>query len=109
MAGEYKLVPRSACLGGKVELIGDGNALELEGKNVKGELIYGAAGKLTGSAVCSAGDEAGLVGAASNRDITLTITRDQPPEGAPRARRSRPRRSASSRTCSPPSSSRWRS
>ena len=74
--------PRSACLGGKIELIGDGRALELEGKNVKGELIYGAAGKLTGSAICSTGDEAGLVGAASNRDITLTITRGQAPEGA---------------------------
>ena len=82
VAGEYKLVPRSACLGGHIELIGDGRALELEGEKVHGELIYGASGKLTGSAVCSAGDEVGLVGAASNRDITLTITRDRAPAAA---------------------------
>ncbi|MEA2133450.1 MAG: hypothetical protein QOC68_1359 [Solirubrobacteraceae bacterium] len=83
VAGDYKLVPRSTCLGGKIELAGDGAALDLAGKNVKGELVYGAAGKLTGSAICAAGDEAELVGAASNREITLTIKRAQPPEGAP--------------------------
>ena len=81
--GEYKLVPRSACLGGKIELTGDAAALELAGKNVSGELVYGDAGKLTGSATCAGGDEAELVGAASNREITLTTTRSQPPEGAP--------------------------
>ena len=92
MAGEYKLVLRSACLGGKIELVGDGNAVEVEGKKVKGELVYGDAGKLIGTVTCSAGDEAELVGAASNRDMTLTITREQPPEGAPPSEWSRPRR-----------------
>jgi Kef-type K+ transport system membrane component KefB len=83
VAGEYKLVPRSACLGGKIELAGDGATLDLAGKNVKGELVYGDAGKLTGSATCAAGDQAEVVGAASNREITLTVARAQPPEGAP--------------------------
>ena len=32
VSGEYKLVPRSACLGGKVELTGSSKALELEGQ-----------------------------------------------------------------------------
>ncbi len=85
--GEYRLVPRSACLGGRIELHGSGRTLELEGKNVKGELVYGDAGKLTGSATCSAGDEAELAGSASNREITLTVIRAQPPEGAPPAER----------------------
>jgi Kef-type K+ transport system membrane component KefB len=81
--GDYKLVPRSACFGGKIELTGSSSALELAGKNVKGKLVYADAGKLTGRATCAAGDEAQIVGTASNRDLNLTITRAQPPEGAP--------------------------
>jgi len=81
--GEYKLVPRSACLGGKVELVGDGNTLEVEGKSVHGEVEYGEAGKITGAVTCAPGDEAEVAGTASNQELTLTLTRAQPPEGAP--------------------------
>jgi Kef-type K+ transport system membrane component KefB len=83
VAGEYKLVPRSACLGGKIEFTGSSKALELEGKGVTGEFVYADAGKITGTAKCASGDEAEVTGAASNRDIVLTLVRDQAPEGAP--------------------------
>ena len=83
VTGEYKLVPRSACLGGKIELTGSSKALELEARGATGELVYGDAGKLTGTVTCAGGDEAELTGAASNRDITLTIARENAPEGAP--------------------------
>src|SRR5215210_6525348 len=83
--GEYKLVPRSACLGGKIELEGPASALEVAGKKVAGELAYGDAGKLTGTVTCAAGDEAEVAGTASNRDLTLALTRAEPPEGAPAA------------------------
>src|SRR5215210_6642388 len=85
VTGEYKLVPRSACLGGKIELEGPASALEVAGKKVAGELAYGDAGKLTGTVTCAAGDEAEVAGTASNRDLTLALTRAEPPEGAPAA------------------------
>jgi Kef-type K+ transport system membrane component KefB len=81
--GRYKLVPRSACLGGTIELAGAASALALTGKNVKGKVAYGDAGKLTGTVTCSAGDTAQLAGTASNRDLSLTLTRANPPQGAP--------------------------
>ena len=83
VSGEYKLVPRSACLGGKIEFTGSSKALELEGKGVTGEFVYADAGKITGTATCASGDEAEVTGAASNRDIVLTLVREQAPEGAP--------------------------
>jgi Kef-type K+ transport system membrane component KefB len=83
IAGEYKLVPRSACLGGKIELTGTSKALELESKGAHGELTYGDAGKVAGTVTCAGGDEGEVTGAASLRDMTLTIVREQPPEGAP--------------------------
>ena len=79
-------------------------------RSVHGELVYGAAGKLTGSAVCSAGDEAE---ARRRRVEPRHHPHDHPRPGARgRARERegrRPRRPASSGTCSPPSSSRSRS
>jgi hypothetical protein len=65
----YDVSQRQACLGGKIELSGSSSALELAGKNVKGEFVYGDAGKLTGTATCAAGDEAQIAGTASNRDL----------------------------------------
>ena len=76
-------MPRSACLGGKIEFTGSSKALELEGQGVTGEFVYADAGKITGTATCASGDEAKVTGAASNRDIVLTLVRDEAPEGAP--------------------------
>jgi len=76
--GEYRLIPRSACLGGKIELQGSSRALELEGKGAKGELAYGDAGRITGSVTCADGNEAEVTGTAANRDLNLTI--GDPPE-----------------------------
>jgi Kef-type K+ transport system membrane component KefB len=78
--GEYKLVPASACLGGRLEIHGPSRALELEGPGgVHGEARY-ADGALAGSVTCAGGSgEAALRGAASNRDIVLTLA----PAGGP--------------------------
>ena len=83
VAGEYRLIPRSACLGGRLELEGANQALEVHGTRIKGEMAYTDDGKLTGTATCQGGDEAKLTGTASNRDLVLTVVREQPPEGAP--------------------------
>ena len=60
---------------------GPSKALELEGKGVTGEFVYADAGKITGTATCASGDEAEVTGAASNRDIVLTLVRDAAARG----------------------------
>jgi Kef-type K+ transport system membrane component KefB len=81
VAGDYKLVPRSACLGGRIALDGSGSGVGLEGRGgVAGELTY-AKGTLSGRVRCSGGGAATLAGMAANRDITLTVT----PTAAPAA------------------------
>jgi len=73
LAGEYRLTPRSACLGGAFALEGGDRSLELGGDGVRGELSYAASGALTGTVTCAGGGEAELAGQAANRDVALTL------------------------------------
>ncbi len=71
--GDYKFVPRSACLGGKGELTGPNSAVELEAAGgVHGELTY-SEGKVSGTVTCAVGEEAEVAGTATNRDLVLTV------------------------------------
>ena len=74
VAGEYKLVPQSLCLGGSIELEGESDSLELltgEGPP-RGEARY-RKGKLAGHARCAEGGEAGITGEAVDRELRLVI------------------------------------
>jgi len=72
--GDYKLSPRSNCLGGKFSIENShGRLLDIVAKGASGTGTY-TDGKLTGSVACKGGS--GLVsleGEAVNRTLTLTI------------------------------------
>ena len=72
IAGDYKYVPRSACLGGKGTFEGR-SVVQVKGNGVSGTLRYGDDGKLAGTVTCLSGKRAAVAGAASNRDVNLTI------------------------------------
>ncbi len=80
--GDYRVVPRSDCLGGTFELVGDGPFVELEGGNgVSGELRYRSDGSVSGEARCTGGGTAEVAGKAANRDIVLDVARaGEPPQ-----------------------------
>jgi len=71
--GEYKLAPRSDCLGGAFELEAHRDALELIGTGSTGTLTY-AGGRISGEAECKGGGApVALAGEANGRRLTLTI------------------------------------
>jgi len=71
--GEYRLSPRSECLGGGFELEKHGKALELVGTGGTGELTY-AGGKIAGEVQCKGtGPAVEVTGEANNRRLTLTL------------------------------------
>ena len=73
IAGDYVLKPRSACLGAKMSIEGDGPEYELvRGETALGSVRY-AKGVLTGEANCADATKAPLEGTAADRTITLTI------------------------------------
>ena len=72
--GEYKLAPRSLCLGGKAELEGE-ETVELHAGKAHGELAYDE-GKLTGEVTCSNGEKRAVAGEALNRTINLTLAEE---------------------------------
>ena len=75
VASDYNVIPRSACLGGRIELKQSGRTVTLEPAK-KGEpstLAY-AAGKLTGPVRCVDGTIQAGSGTAVDRRITLTLT-----------------------------------
>src|SRR5215207_9128603 len=69
--GEYALSPRSACLGGAIELTGEGPFAVHAGEREAGNVAY-ADGKLAGRVTCSRGAPVRLTGEAAGRQITLT-------------------------------------
>lgn len=74
IAGDYNLAPPSACLGSKIELEGDKEAVELHGSgSVGGEVAYDN-GSAEGLVTCADGSERSLSGTASNRTMQLTLT-----------------------------------
>ena len=72
ITGEYRVAPRSECVGGKFEIEKHDEALELVAKGVEGTLTYDD-GKIAGSVTCKGGAETELTGEAVNRTLTLTI------------------------------------
>jgi Kef-type K+ transport system membrane component KefB len=83
IAGEYKLSPRSECLGGLLELHGDSNVkVDAQGTEL-GELHYNE-GTFDGTLRCkrSAGS-VGVTGTAQDRQLSITLTPPAAP-GAPK-------------------------
>jgi Kef-type K+ transport system membrane component KefB len=71
--GEYRVKPRSACLGARIALEGSDSELEvLRGEQVLGHATY-EDGKLTGEVTCPDGGETPIEGTASDRTIALTV------------------------------------
>ena len=71
IAGEYKLSPRSDCLGTAIELEKKGEALELIGRgDARGEVTFDR-GKVAGEATCK-GSTVEIAGEAKDRSLLLT-------------------------------------
>jgi Kef-type K+ transport system membrane component KefB len=84
--GDYKLSPRSDCLGGNLEIESDGGDIELlvEGRSV-GEGRYDD-GQIQAEAVCPGGGERAVTGEAADRTLSLTLVEpgaEAVPAGAP--------------------------
>jgi Kef-type K+ transport system membrane component KefB len=74
LAGEYRLVPESVCLGGRIELEGSGRTVHvLARERERGELTYGAMGQIAGRVECLGGGAASVAGSAMSREATLTL------------------------------------
>ena len=73
IVGEYKIKPRSACLGAAIAIEGDRSEVELlRGEQVLGEGSYDD-GKLTGEVECPETGMAPIEGVAADRTILLTV------------------------------------
>ena len=72
IAGDYKLSPRSDCLGSGFALESRGaNRLELTGAGAAGDLTY-SNGRIAGEATCAEGTRLRIEGEATNRKLQLT-------------------------------------
>ena len=73
IVGEYKVKPRSACLGARISIEGSRSDVELlRGEQVLGEGTY-EDGKLTGEIECPEVGPTEIEGTASDRTIALTV------------------------------------
>ena len=72
IAGDYKLSPRSPCLGAKLVVEGRSDVELLVKDNVVGEGTY-ADGKLKGELECTTGEPKGVAGDAVDRTVSLTL------------------------------------
>jgi len=72
IAGEYKLSPRSPCLGSRLAVEGDSKVELLVKGKVIGEGTY-ADGKLSGELKCTTGESKGVAADAVDRTINLTL------------------------------------
>src|SRR4051794_7950134 len=80
ITGAYKLVPRSLCLGDRIELSGSRDHLRFTGKaRVHGQVRYGTGGRITGAAGCADGGTAAVSGQAVDRNLSLMLTRVRAP------------------------------
>lgn len=73
VAGDYRLSPRSECLGEKLELEEAGSGVKVHAGESKGEARY-TGGKLTGEVECPGAGAAELVGDAKGRKIEIALT-----------------------------------
>jgi Kef-type K+ transport system membrane component KefB len=70
--GEYKLSPRSECLGGLIEIGGGSNPRVESGESELGHLRYDD-GAITGELECKRGGTARVLGTAADRQLSLTV------------------------------------
>ena len=79
IAGHYRLVPRSECLGGTIDLHGKGTTEVEAGETHVGEFRY-ADGTFEGEVECRlTGGAATVEGTAQDRQLSLTITPEEGP------------------------------
>ena len=81
-AENYKLSPRSTCLGSKIAIEGDGPFEVVAKSGPVGELAYDE-GAVAGEVTCPDGQERPVYGEAVDRTISLTLLPpgEEPPEG----------------------------
>jgi Kef-type K+ transport system membrane component KefB len=81
-AEDYKLTPRSACLGSKIVIEGSDPYEVVVKEEVVGELAYDD-GAVTGEVICADGEERPIYGDALDRSISLTLLPpgEEPPTG----------------------------
>ena len=73
IAGEYRVEPRSACVGARMAIEGSGSEVELlRGEQVIGHGTY-EDGQLRGEVTCGDGNEAPIEGEATDRTIALQV------------------------------------
>jgi Kef-type K+ transport system membrane component KefB len=70
--GEYKLAPRSDCLGGLIDIGGGSNPSVEAGGTELGHLTY-SKGTIGGAVTCKRGGTAKVLGTAQDRQLTLTV------------------------------------
>jgi Kef-type K+ transport system membrane component KefB len=73
VVGEYGLSPRSDCLGGRLEIVEAGDAVELHGGSAKGKGSY-EDGALTAELECGKAGTVELEGQAQGRRIDLSLS-----------------------------------
>ena len=80
-AEEYRLSPRSACLGSEIAIEGDGPYEVVTGGSAVGELDYDD-GAVSGEVTCADGETRPVYGEAVDRTISLTLLPpgEEPPE-----------------------------
>ncbi len=72
IAGEYKVSPRSECIGGLIDLSGDNPVKVDAGGTELGELSY-SKGTIAGTIKCKRGGTAAVKGTAADRQLALTV------------------------------------
>jgi len=73
VTGEYRLSPRSDCLGSAIEIEKAGDGLELVGQGARGEITF-AGGRVSGEATCRReGGNVEIAGEADDRSLLLTV------------------------------------
>jgi Kef-type K+ transport system membrane component KefB len=72
IAGEYKVSPRSECVGGLIELSGDSTAKVKSGDAELGALHY-SKGTIDGTIKCKRSGTAKVTGTAQDRQLALTV------------------------------------
>lgn len=73
ISGNYKLVPRSDCLGGTLEIHGDSGTLDFEGSGAARGSMRFERGRIRGTARCDSGEQVVVSGQAADRVLELTL------------------------------------
>jgi Kef-type K+ transport system membrane component KefB len=84
IAGEYKVSPRSDCVGGIVDLSGDSTVKVGAGGTELGGALHYSKGTIDGTVDCKRGGRAQVMGTAQDRQLSLTF-KPLPAAGTPTA------------------------